>query len=291
MSDEIDGLKARQSALEDQLLDLMEAIEPIEERLGAGAAEQAEPRRAARRRPGGPDRRRGRRRRRAGRGRGRPGRRRPRPSPRPCSPATNGCGPSSAASPSPPSTAPGAPGATSCSPPSSWSGCAAADPDVIVECEQCGRILVREDLGVASDSLDSDGAAGAPAAAARRRPTEMLLWFWGTAFLTVWVVFHDPSIDYRVLLARRHPARRDRRPVRRRRRGPLGHVQRRRARRGHAGHDRPTGPGAGVGWSLPIGMFLHLVFDGTLGDAKVFWWPFSGATPGDQPLPSVDRGP
>ena len=30
---------------------------------------------------------------------------------------------------------------------------------------------------------------------------DVLLWFWGTSFLTVWVVFHDPSIDYRVLLA------------------------------------------------------------------------------------------
>src|SRR5262249_29968345 len=28
----------------------------------------------------------------------------------------------------------------------------------------------------------------------------VLLWFWGTSFLTVWLVFHDPSIDYRVLL-------------------------------------------------------------------------------------------
>jgi hypothetical protein len=41
---------------------------------------------------------------------------------------------------------------------------------------------------------------------------------------------------------------------------------------------------------LPIGMLLHLVFDGTFTDAKVFWWPFSGLSPSDAPLPSVDRG-
>jgi len=117
----------------------------------------------------------------------------------------------------------------------------------------------------------------------------VLFWFWGTAFLTVWVVFHDPSIDYRVLLAG----------------SILPDVI-----------DAPFG-GAGVVHSvtfsvavlvavmlatvgrrarrrrwlaLPIGMFLHLVFDGAWNDANVFWWPFSGATPGDRPLPSFDRG-
>jgi predicted nucleic acid-binding Zn-ribbon protein len=42
MSDEIDGLKARQSAMEDDLLELMEAIEPLEARLASGAGERAE---------------------------------------------------------------------------------------------------------------------------------------------------------------------------------------------------------------------------------------------------------
>ncbi len=117
----------------------------------------------------------------------------------------------------------------------------------------------------------------------------MLLWFWGTSFLTVWVVFHDPSIDYRVLL--------------------LGSILPDLV-------DAPFG-GAGVAHSvtisvvvlivvmlatvgqrprrrrwlaLPIGMFLHLVFDGAFTDARVFWWPVSGAPPGEQPLPSIDRG-
>jgi membrane-bound metal-dependent hydrolase YbcI (DUF457 family) len=117
----------------------------------------------------------------------------------------------------------------------------------------------------------------------------VLLWFWGTAFLTVWVVFHDPSIDYRILF--------------------LGSIL-------PDLIDAPFG-GAGVAHSvtfsvvvlivvmlatvghrsrrrrwlaLPIGMFLHLVFDGAFTDARVFWWPFSGAAPGEQPLPSFDRG-
>lgn len=42
MSDEIDGLQGRQSTMEDQLLELMEALEPLEAQLTAGAAEQAQ---------------------------------------------------------------------------------------------------------------------------------------------------------------------------------------------------------------------------------------------------------
>ena len=117
----------------------------------------------------------------------------------------------------------------------------------------------------------------------------MLLWFWGTAFLTEWAVFHDPTIDYRMLL--------------------IGAIL-------PDLIDAPFG-GAGVAHSvtfsvaallvvvlatigrrsrrrrllfLPIGMLLHLVFDGTFTDARVFWWPFSGLSPADTPLPSVERG-
>ena len=117
----------------------------------------------------------------------------------------------------------------------------------------------------------------------------MLLWFWGTAFLTVWFVFHDPSIDYRVLfLGAILPDLVD---------APFGGAGAAHsvtcsvvvlivvmlATIGHRARRRR--------WLvLPIGMFLHLVFDGAWNDAKVFWWPFSGARPGDQPLPSLDRG-
>jgi hypothetical protein len=117
----------------------------------------------------------------------------------------------------------------------------------------------------------------------------VLLWFWGTAFLTVWVVFHDPSIDYRFLLVG----------------AILPDVL-----------DAPFG-GARVAHSVtfavavlvvvmlvtigrrplrkkllfvPIGMLLHLVFDGAFTDARVFWWPFSGVPWPDAQLPTIERG-
>ncbi len=116
----------------------------------------------------------------------------------------------------------------------------------------------------------------------------MLLWFIGTSFIAVWFVFRDDQFDYRVLalgavipdvidgLARQswvmHSvlspivvlvavmaiARR-------------GSVRRRR-------------------WlALPIGMFLHLVFDGAFNNTKNFWWPLTGISFADKPLPSFDR--
>jgi hypothetical protein len=41
MSAEIDSLKARQSALEDEIVEIMEAVEPVDARLAAGALERA----------------------------------------------------------------------------------------------------------------------------------------------------------------------------------------------------------------------------------------------------------
>jgi hypothetical protein len=41
---------------------------------------------------------------------------------------------------------------------------------------------------------------------------------------------------------------------------------------------------------LPIGMFLHLVFDGAWNNTDVFWWPFTGLGFGDDPWPITDRG-
>jgi hypothetical protein len=40
---------------------------------------------------------------------------------------------------------------------------------------------------------------------------------------------------------------------------------------------------------LPIGMFLHLVFDGAWNNTQVFWWPFTGWESGDDALPELDR--
>lgn len=41
--------------------------------------------------------------------------------------------------------------------------------------------------------------------------------------------------------------------------------------------------------AIPIGMFMHLVFDGAFNNTKVFWWPFAGFNFGGAALPSFDR--
>jgi len=41
---------------------------------------------------------------------------------------------------------------------------------------------------------------------------------------------------------------------------------------------------------LPIGMFLHLVFDAAWNDTDTFWWPFTGLEFVDEGVPIVDRG-
>jgi hypothetical protein len=114
------------------------------------------------------------------------------------------------------------------------------------------------------------------------------LWFAGTAFLTAWLVFRDPSFDYRLLIV-----------------GAvlpdvidaafggaavmhsvitsvvllvvvmLATVHRRNLRRHLI--------------ALPIGTFLHLVFDGFT-TSQVFWWPFAGGSLGRHPVPVATRG-
>jgi hypothetical protein len=41
--------------------------------------------------------------------------------------------------------------------------------------------------------------------------------------------------------------------------------------------------------AIPIGMFMHLVFDGAFNNTKVFWWPFAGFDFGGASIPSFDR--
>ena len=117
----------------------------------------------------------------------------------------------------------------------------------------------------------------------------MFLWFVGTAWLSVWLVFHDPAFDYRLLaLGAVLPDVVD---------APFGGARvmhsvvgvvalltvvmlatigRRQLRRALL--------------AVPIGCFLHLVFDGAFADTDAFWWPFTGTSFDDAPLPSVDRG-
>jgi hypothetical protein len=117
----------------------------------------------------------------------------------------------------------------------------------------------------------------------------MFFWFIGTAILSVWFVFRDPAFDYRTLVigallpdiidgiwggARAfHSVTASvavlvvvmlstigRRPIRKRL------------------------------LAIPIGMFLHLIYDGAFNNTKVFWWPFSGLSFSGDRLPVVDRG-
>ncbi|MCU1387263.1 MAG: hypothetical protein JWL72_601 [Ilumatobacteraceae bacterium] len=117
----------------------------------------------------------------------------------------------------------------------------------------------------------------------------MLLWFCGTAIVSVWFVFRDPAFDYRLLCV-----------------GALlpdaidvwfGGAR--------ALHSITTSIVVLIGvvvasagrkrWrkralAIPIGMMLHLVYDGAFTKAKLFWWPLGGVHFRDVPLPSVSRG-
>ena len=117
----------------------------------------------------------------------------------------------------------------------------------------------------------------------------MLLWFFGTAIVAVWFVFRDPNFDYRLLCVGAIVP-------------DMVDVCFGGARAFHsltvsiavllavviasAGRKR---------WrkralAIPIGMMLHLVFDGAFSNTKLFWWPIGGVHFHGDRLPSVQRG-
>lgn len=117
----------------------------------------------------------------------------------------------------------------------------------------------------------------------------MVFWFAGTALVSVWLVFRDPTFDHRlVIVGALLPDLIDA-PWRASR---FGHTVlasvvvmtavmfatrgRRLARRRLL--------------VLPIGMFLHLVFDGAWADTSTFWWPIPGLHFSSDDLASVGRG-
>ena len=116
----------------------------------------------------------------------------------------------------------------------------------------------------------------------------MFLWFIGTAVVTVWFVFRDPRFDYRLLaVGAVLPDAIDL---------PDGHAR--------WAHSLTVAVGTlvlvmlvTVGrkpirrllLALPIGMLLHLVWDGAFASTSVFWWPFSGSW-GNVRVPSLQRG-
>lgn len=117
----------------------------------------------------------------------------------------------------------------------------------------------------------------------------MVLWFVGTSVLTIWFVFRDPAFDYRFLiLGALLPDVVD--AVWGGARGfhsvsmgvailvvvMLATVGRRARRKMLLG--------------IPIGLLLHLIYDGAFADTSVFWWPFTGVAFADARLPVVERG-
>jgi hypothetical protein len=121
----------------------------------------------------------------------------------------------------------------------------------------------------------------------------VFFWFVGTAVIAVWYVFRDPRFDYRLLVV-----------------GSLLPL---------ADGLFALGDGPGMRWmhslafsvgllvvvmaattgrkpqrklllGLPIGTFLHLVFDGAWATTDVFWWPFGGWSLDGHRLPEVQRG-
>lgn len=116
----------------------------------------------------------------------------------------------------------------------------------------------------------------------------MFFWFIGTAIVTVGLVFRDPRFDYRLLIVGSVL--------------PIGDAALGGARALHsltvsvvllavlmivtAGRK----PIRKMLLGLPIGMILHLVFDGAWNNTEVFWWPFFGFSFDDSRLPIVDRG-
>lgn len=115
----------------------------------------------------------------------------------------------------------------------------------------------------------------------------MFLWFLATALVSVWYVFSDPRFDYRLLFVGALLP-------------DLIDVPSGQARWAHslavavgvlaavmivtAGRK----PVRRLLLGLPIGMLLHLVWDGAFTSTQVFWWPFSGDW-GDVRVPSLER--
>jgi len=116
----------------------------------------------------------------------------------------------------------------------------------------------------------------------------VFLWFIGTAVIAVWYVFRDERFDYRLLVVGALLPELD----------ALFGGMRWMHSLAFSVALLIVVMAASVGrrprrkllLGLAIGTFLHLVFDGAWATTDVFWWPFTGASIGDEPLPSVQRG-
>ena len=121
----------------------------------------------------------------------------------------------------------------------------------------------------------------------------MFFWFIATSIWSVWFVFRDPKFDYRLLaIAALTPDLVD------------GLLQAFGLAYG-AMHSVVTSiavlfaimiatagrrPSRQRLLAIPIGLFMHLIFDGAFSATKTFWWPLTGIALGDKSIPSVERG-
>ncbi len=121
----------------------------------------------------------------------------------------------------------------------------------------------------------------------------MFFWFIATSIWSVWFVFRDPKFDYRLLaIAALTPDLVD---------GLLhafGFAH-------GALHSVVTSiavlfaimiatagrrPSRQRLLAIPIGLFMHLIYDGAFSATKTFWWPFTGTALSDESMPSIERG-
>lgn len=118
----------------------------------------------------------------------------------------------------------------------------------------------------------------------------MLFWFVGSSWVAVWFVFRDERFDYRWLTVGAllpdvidgvtggswvfHSVTAS----------VLAMTVVMLATRGRRAPRRSL-------LAVPIGMFMHLVFDGAFNRTENFWWPFGGTSFDGSSLPSFDRMP
>ncbi|MCU1360576.1 MAG: hypothetical protein JWN99_1865 [Ilumatobacteraceae bacterium] len=115
----------------------------------------------------------------------------------------------------------------------------------------------------------------------------MFLWFIATSVLTIFLVFTDPMFDYRPLvLGALLPDVID---------APFGGAKVMHSLVGAVGL-LALAMAVSVGrrplrkrlLAVPIGVLLHIVFDGAFTNKNVFWWPFTGGFDGAR-LPIAER--
>ena len=116
----------------------------------------------------------------------------------------------------------------------------------------------------------------------------MFLWFVGTAVISVWYVFRDARFDYRLLaVGALLPDAID---------VPSGQARWAHSLTGAVATlvlvmlvTAGRKPIRRLLLAVPIGMLLHLVWDGVFASTRVLWWPVAGSW-GNLHVPSLQRG-